>query len=155
MSTTVEGHIKPEYPPLFAPGFHDLEEGQLDELFIEPFPEQSVRKELVKNLRALLDVIKGTGIKAEVWLDGSFASEKPNPADIDMVVYFDMDEVQAIDDKHQQAIWELADNNKSKLIYKCDLYFVPNNSPEHRSYWRGWFCFTRSEVPKGIARIFI
>lgn len=155
MSTIVKGSVKPDYPPLFAPGFHDVEEGRLDELFIDPFPEKSVRKDLVENLRSLLDVIRGIGINAEVWLDGSFTTKKPNPADIDIVIYFDPNELQALDLKRQKTLEELADNNRSRMKYKCDLYFALNNRQELRSYWRGWFSFNRAEEPKGIARIFI
>ena len=155
MSTTVQGPIKPEYAPLFAPGFHDVEEGKLDELFIDPFPDPSVRKDLVENFRSLLNVIRGIGVSAEVWLDGSFATRKPDPVDIDIVIYFDPVELQALDLQHQKTLDELADNNKSRMKYKCDLYFALNNRPELRSYWRGWFSFTRTEEPKGIARIFI
>ena len=155
MSTVIQGYAKPEYPPLFPPGFHDVEDGKLDALFVEPFPDPSVRKELVENLRSFLIAIKATGIRAEVWLDGSFTTKKPDPADIDAVIFYDPTEVQGLVLQHQTTLDELADTNKSKLKYKCDVYFVPNNRLEHRSYWRGWFCFTRTEEPKGIARIFI
>lgn len=155
MSTVVQGYSKPEYPPLFAPGFHDVEDGKLDELFVEPFPEPGVRKGLVENLRSLLAAVRATGIRAEVWLDGSFTTKKPDPADVDAVIYFDPAEVQALDLEHQATLDELADTNRSKLKYRCDVYFVPNDRPEWRSYWRGWFCFTRDEEPKGIARMFV
>ncbi len=155
MNTVVQPRTKIEYPPLLAPGFHDIEEGKLEELFVDPFPNSTARRKLVEGLKALLSVIRQMSINFEVWLDGSFTTEKQDPVDIDVVVFMDPAEAGSLSPTHKSILLELSDNNKARMKYNCDLYFALTNVPERRSYWRGWFCFTRDEKPKGIARIFI
>ena len=49
----------------------------------------------------------------------------------------------------QFAIAEL-----SKIRYSIDVLLLPSNDINNRSYWRGWFGFSRNEQPKGIPRLY-
>ncbi|HMG72367.1 MAG TPA: hypothetical protein VK582_02615 [Pyrinomonadaceae bacterium] len=142
-----------EHPSLLEPGLHDVDLDTLERLFVEPFDDATRRRELLDGLRAMLSVIRRMGLRVEVWIDGSFTTQKPNPVDIDVVIYYDPIAVQALKASDQNVLSEIADTNLSKLRYKCDPYLVPNDEEQWRSYWRGWFGFSRDEEPKGIARI--
>lgn len=147
--------VKIEYPPLLAPGFHDIDESHLDELFVHPFPDSTGRRRLVEGLRTLLSVLQQVSITFEVWLDGSFTTSKPEPVDVDLVVFIDPEETEQLSATQEDILRQLSDNNDVRMKYNCDLYFSLSNDPARRSYWRGWFSFTRTEEPKGIARIFV
>jgi hypothetical protein len=147
-----------EYPPLLPAGFQDLKIEDLENRFVEPFANPQPRKQLIENLKLLLDSeLKPFGIKFEVWLDGSFTTKKPNPNDIDIVFFVDEQDVMTLPRNRQVDLTNLFlhDKGRIKITYKCDIYVVAIPNPTNRSYWRGWFGFNRNEEPKGIARIFI
>lgn len=144
-----------EHPSLLEPGLHDVDDDALESMFVRPFDDPSRRRELLDGLRAMLLDIRRMGLRVEVWIDGSFTTQKPNPVDIDVVIYYDPIAVQALEASAQNALFEIADTNLSKLRYKCDPYFAPNDAQQLRSYWKRWFGFSRNEEPKGIARIFL
>ena len=72
-----------EYEPLFPPGFHNITIDQLEKIFSIPFENSKVRKNYVVRLEYFLNKLEAIGISFEVWIDGSFATKKVNPADID------------------------------------------------------------------------
>lgn len=150
-----ETGMKAEHPPLFAPGFHDINEADIPRFFVEPFNEKDRREKLAAGLAQLLEKLKELALKFEVWLDGSFATEKPEPEDIDVAVFFDINAVNALDDDGKRALEVLSIQVDTKVRYNCHIYFIPNHDPNIRSYWRGWFGFARGEVPKGIPRMFV
>lgn len=143
-----------EYPAMFPAGFHDLEPGELDELFVFPFEQTGRRKYLVERLRAFLDLLTQFDLDWEVWLDGSFCTKKIEPDDIDVALFFQADQLNEMDPHHQNVLLRLVQNREEvRLRYSCDAYFLNGEDVEIRSYWRGWFGFSREEIPKGIPRL--
>jgi hypothetical protein len=75
---------------LLPPGDYELtlEELQHSSLVQGPFSaeEQAWRFQLVSNLSIIVDQLQAAGIR-EIYVDGSFATDKPLPGDID--VYFE------------------------------------------------------------------
>lgn len=147
--------MKEEYLPLLTPGFHNVDEGEIDKLFVDIFPDSHTRRNISIGLRAVLSILRGTSINYEVWIDGSFTTQKPDPADVNMSIWFDPATIQTLTPKHKTALNELTDTNQTKLRYMCDTYLLPNDDEALRSYWRGWFGFSRKEEPKGVARLLI
>ena len=86
----------------------------------------------------------------EVWLDGSFCTEKVNPNDIDLVVFADPTELNGLDPATQSHLSGLLDRANARRQFGCDVLFAQSNDMNMRSYWRGWYGFDRSEQPKGI-----
>ncbi|GFD78135.1 hypothetical protein KUL118_09970 [Tenacibaculum sp. KUL118] len=148
-------NYKMEYEPLFQAGFKDIQETELRKVFVEPFDESERREYLVTRFEALLDRFKETGISSEVWVDGSFSTKKPEPGDIDMIFFVDGQEANNLPEEKKRILEELNDRNTSSIRYNCDVFIVPNHDLNMRSYWRGWFGFSRNEKPKGIIRISI
>lgn len=144
-----------EYPSLLEAGLHNVDDDALERLFVTPFDDPSRRRELLGGLRAMLAIIVRMDLRVEVWIDGSFTTQKPNPVDIDVVIYYDPIAVEALGASDQNALSEIAETNLSKLRYKCDPYFAANDQQERRDYWKGWFGSSRNEEPKGIARLFL
>jgi hypothetical protein len=144
----------PEYSPLLSPGFVDVPLDDLEKVFAAGFPDPSVRLDLIKSLRNFISILKGLGVTGTLWLDGSFATEKPHPGDVDCLLLSPNDVLQRLHPSDLDILTQMVHNKKdTKLRHRCDFYFCDPDDPNWRSYWRGWFGFDRNEVAKGIARL--
>ena len=93
-------------------------------------------------------------IKFELWLDGSFTTNKPNPEDIDVVLFAEKEDVDELHFIFQEMLLDIVTHRQStKDNYGCDVYFSLKNDNEAREFWRNWFGFDRHGAPKGIAKI--
>lgn len=145
-----------EFDPIFEAGFHDITMDQIEEIFVENFDNSDNRKYLMSRLKVLLNIISEINIKFEIWIDGSFATKKQNPNDIDIAIICDPIMLNSLPEDKKIVLLNLFNNRtNTKLRYSCDIYFFPQNDIKQRSYWRGWFGFSRDEKPKGIPRLFL
>jgi|ERR1019366_3823373 hypothetical protein len=144
-----------EFEPLLAPGIHDFTKDTLEHHFVSPFSFQERRKQLIERFGFLIEKVEELGISFEIWINGSFVTNKEEPNDIDIAFFFDPLKANALSDDKKILFREVSNNTLSKYRYNCDVYFIPNNLPTDRSYWRGWFGYTRSEKVKGFARIIV
>ena len=87
--------------PLFQAGFKDIGIDELEDVFVSPFENSERRAYLLERFMALIDKFKETGISSEVWIDGSFATKKPEPGDIDMIFFVDGNEANRLDAEKQ------------------------------------------------------
>jgi hypothetical protein len=146
----------PDYPPLLPAGFQDVALSDFDRIFVEPFSDQSVRRDLVSRFRQFITLLQNIGISGTAWIDGSFVTQKPSPGDIDLVLLVEQTVLGNLAPKHLNEFNSLINNKReTRLRFMCDLYFCDPASQDWRSYWRGWFGFARSEEVKGIARLSI
>lgn len=144
-----------EFEPLLAAGIHDLTKDDLPNHFVTPFINQEKRLKLIERFSYLIEKVEEIGISFEVWIDGSFVTNKEEPNDIDIAFFYDPNAANLLPADKKIIFQEVANNSISKYRYNCDVYFLPNDSIDLRSYWRGWFGFTRTEKAKGFARIII
>ncbi|WP_431026512.1 DUF6932 family protein [Klebsiella pneumoniae] len=96
----------------------------------------------------------------EVWLDGSFTTQKPEPDDVDILVVIDFLALNNLPDVLKPTVSTLLNRDYVKLNFNIDVLLLAENHPdldydERRSYWRGWFGFDRKENPKGLARVML
>lgn len=84
---------KREYNPLLENGFKEIALWQIDSIFLEPFGENEHRKQLINRLNAYLSEFSYLGLNAELWIDGSFSTVKPEPENIDVLFLLDVNEV--------------------------------------------------------------
>jgi len=144
-----------EYQPLHNAGFLDITDAELNRIFLEPFVDKTRREYLLNRFSALTDKFKETGLSAEVWIDGSFSTFKQDPGDIDVIFFVDENQLNILSADKQRIIIELNNRTHSNIRYNCDVFIVPNQNFNLRSYWRGWFGFSRNEEPKGIIRLYV
>jgi hypothetical protein len=147
----------PDYPSLFPLGFHPLQMDQIDQICVTNFPLSTSRKPIMDGLRVFVQRLLGVGIRGDLWLDGSFFTEKIDPKDVDVVLRIDAVIYNTGSIEIRAAIdWVIA-NQKSTL--KCDSYALfeyPADHPLHDegkwwySYWHAKWGFSREEDPKGI-----
>lgn len=145
--------MKMEYEPIYPPGFHDITLDKLEEIFVDPFQNNDRRTYLLKRFRAYLEKFSELELKVEIWVDGSFSTLKPEPGDMDILIIFDANDVNNLPIEKRPILEELFDRNLCKIRYSIDVLLCLSNDADRRSYWRGWFGFSRDEKPKGIPRV--
>jgi hypothetical protein len=137
-----------EYPALLEPGIHIFTIDEFAKRFVEPFPDSVTRKRLLLNFLELLQLLKSSGLKADVWVGGSFLTEKLNPADLDFVVLYSSEGSQfTIEQKG--VVDFLLNTEQIRLNYSCDVRILFSTKNESM-YWRGVFGFDRQNKPKGF-----
>lgn len=141
------------HKPILQPGLHDITEQDLENHFLSAFSTSNTRAKLIKGFKQYLAALKSIGVKFEIWIDGSFATEKENPNDIDLVVFGSHAEIDRLPDVLKKQLGALIDRVNIKHATGCDVLFAVAEDQDRRSYWRGWYGFDRDENPKGIARI--
>jgi hypothetical protein len=141
------------YKPLLVPGIHDIDEKDLGNHFLSSFAGSRTRAQLIEGFHRYLGALRQFGVKFEIWIDGSFTTDKPDPSDVDLVVFCSATDLNALPDQQQQALARLFDRKAIKLQLGCDVLFCVAEDPDMRSYWRGWYGYDREENPKGIARL--
>ena len=96
----------------------------------------------------------------ELWVDGSFLTEKINPGDVDVVLRIQSSVYDDGTSEQRMMVDWIRGNLKEYNL--CDSYVFhefPKDDPDYslgkrdRDYWSKWFGHSRSQVPKGIAVI--
>lgn len=146
---------KKEYGPLFEKGFQEIGLWQLDVLFLEPFKGQEQRKYLIDRFVAFIHEFQFLGLEAEIWIDGSFTTHKPEPQDIDVLFLLNANDVNALNEKKASVFEELfVKREHIKARYSLDVYFIDINDEEEKNKWILTYGFDSSNLnSKGIYKI--
>ena len=86
--------MKFDHQPLLGPGKHYMSLNHLERL-TTTFGDVSHRENLFAHLNELHSEIVSLGIRVDLWVDGSFVTEKAQPSDIDGVIAIHADEFDA------------------------------------------------------------
>lgn len=148
---------KQEWPPLLPWGLHPMTLADVRNLCVVRFPDSITRSGIMDGLEAVVTEVNKSGLPLEIWVNGSFLTEKLNPEDSDIVAKFDGVAFDAAQPEQQARIAWL--NSNLKNHFKCDSYVFPDypkGHPAHDSdmgdvYWRAKFGFSRGENAKGLA----
>lgn len=150
--------IKPEFPPLLKPGFHPYGLADLRALCVDGIKSSITRKGIMDRLDEIAGAIQAAGISCELWIDGSFVTEKIDPEDVDMLVCVQSDLYD--NDPAVKATIDWASDPDRWNTHACDSYKWVEYSSGHplfadsevtRLYWADWFGVSRRGVHKGIA----
>lgn len=146
---------KKEYQPLFEKGFQEIGLWQLDKIFLEPFNNKEQRKHLIDRFKAYINDFQFLGLDAEIWIDGSFTTLKPEPQDLDVVFLLNKNDVNALDEKKASVFEELfVKREHIKARYSLDVYFIDINDKEEKNKWILTYGYDSSNLnTKGIYKI--
>lgn len=157
---------KPELPPLLSPGLHRMTMDELWRLCVGRFPNSSTRERLFEGFCNLKSVLVRAAISAEIWIDGSFLTEKIDADDVDFVMKLDGDIFCSWSSAQQELIFQItAKQNRDwiKQQFCCHCFAFAVFPPGHPDFyagqywdaqWRKDFGYAlRSRQPKGIAVI--
>lgn len=149
--------VKLCFPPLLSPGFHDFDDAQVKSLCVDAFPKSVRRSMLYCNYIQLMSDVRNINKQfncfIEVWVDGSFTTEKPEPDDIDILLVIDSNKLNLVPVMFQPQIEKFLNRQYIKHNYKIDLLLLEHGKDEDRMHWRGVFGYDREDTPKGIVRI--
>jgi hypothetical protein len=141
--------------PLLEAGLHDFKISEIGNHFLKSFPSSTTRRPLIDGLSNYVNALTKVGIPVEIWIDGSFTTNKTDPNDIDLVIFASATLINNLPEDKQKLLGVLIDRNSMKQNFGCDVLFSPSENNDMRSYWRGWYGFDRNENPKGIARVMV
>jgi hypothetical protein len=108
----------------------------------------------MSNLETKIDEINRQGIPGQIWIDGSFLTEKLNPDDADIALFVSNSNFHALSPSQRRFF----DDFRGASLYdqfKIDNYGIildpsaPNSHWWH-AYWLRQFGFSRSDELKGI-----
>jgi hypothetical protein len=147
----------PDLPSMFPLGFHHLTMANVEQVCVDLFPLSTSRGTIFGGLVTFVKTLETADVSGELWLDGSFLTEKINPKDVDVIPKVDSVVYNAGTREQRDVIdWVIA-NQKPTL--KCDSYALmqyPTGDAlydEGRwwySYWHTKWGFSREDDPKGI-----
>ena len=124
---------------------------QIQSTLVDSFPNSTAR---TRNFQALSTFLKNldSNIITRIWLDGSFCTQKENPKDIDVLLFF----------KHSPDIETYLKDIKEKVSTCLDIYQIGDKNhiektrpiyahmAHKETYWMGQFGFERNRHHKGI-----
>ncbi|MBW3543480.1 MAG: hypothetical protein KY476_24780 [Planctomycetes bacterium] len=149
-----------EFPALLPIGRHELDLAQLHTLCVDGFPESTTRAELMHSLEDIATRLRSSGVRGELWIGGSFVTEKLDPDDVDVVL---RRQASSCDDwtlEERAAVDWLASGLAES--HRCDTYLLLEWPESHPDYWFGEYMyaywlrqwgFGRDNSLKGIAVI--
>jgi hypothetical protein len=109
-------------------------------------------------LEAVVDRVSNAGIRADIWVNGSFLTLKEDPSDSDIVIEVDAELIDSGTDEQKVILTWVASNLKKDHL--CDSYLLPilpEGDPQQvlneyqHAYWLRQFGFSRGNHYKGIA----
>jgi Zn-dependent peptidase ImmA (M78 family) len=136
-------------PPLFGTGEHLIDEDRLEAIFVVPFKHSSSRAHLTASLRALIGFVRQIGITCDVWIDGSYATRKREPSDIDVTIFINPGQIERLSDERYAELQLLLDRGLMLERYACDVFVERANDEKRKRYFRELFG-QHGRVAKGI-----
>ncbi|MCP9755826.1 hypothetical protein EGI26_11730 [Lacihabitans sp. CCS-44] len=146
---------KKEYPPLIKKGFVEIGLWQFDALFLQPFKFNDHRKKLIDSFIVFLEEFKKLGLRAEIWIDGSFTTEKEEPDDIDLLFLLDINEVDNLTGNKAKLFKDLLiSREKVKVRFGLDVYFINMYDSKEKAKWIETYGFDSGKLnEKGIFKL--
>jgi hypothetical protein len=148
---------KIEFAPLFPPGFRRMTIGEVRSCCVDGFPGSRSRPIIMGFLEQVISRITAEKIESDIWLDGSFVTEKLDPCDSDILVVVKSEFVENTTPSQKNVLNWLRGNLKT--AYLCDSYILalfPEGHINHgqsqwlHAYWLKQFGFSRGDELKGI-----
>lgn len=147
-----------------TPGIHTYKIDEFERQFVNDFSTSTRRLEIYNNFKKWMDQLIKVLPPRYVWLDGSYLTQKIDPNDIDLVLFYYPEDIQ---DQQQATVVKDLISNISRN-YDCDAYlcfsfehwnqqqlqaFPQQNHKIMQTYWMGQFGFDRAREPKGMVQI--
>ncbi|WP_050587392.1 hypothetical protein [Mesorhizobium sp. LSJC269B00] len=150
---------KDEFPPLLPAGLHRMTEDELKVLVVDAFPLSTKRPLLWQRFLNLMDEARQLKLEFEVWIDGSFLTQKIEPSDVDFVLDFDVDAINNPAPSQVPFLRELANQAfKPQKLHSFIMFHAPTAHGQHaegerlHDQWVKDFGFSYvAREPKGIA----
>ena len=85
-------------------GLHIMEQSAMETAFVTAFPHSSTRRTIMDGYNKHFSEVQSVIATFQQFIDGSFVSNKNDPADIDLVCFIDADTVNNLPQADQQKL---------------------------------------------------
>jgi hypothetical protein len=162
----------PDFRPLLPPGLHAMTLEEVYQLTVAHprFGLSRSRAILMRGLWILVGCLSSVGIRGKLWVDGSFVTEKIDPADIDIVVCIEAGFLDTASEGQLGVLDWLGDPPRRgkpappEATFGCHTFVVFETNPDHPNHeelsqemsgWQKFFGHDRQNQPKGMIEIAI
>lgn len=76
---------------VIEPGIHEIDIHEFYNLFVQSFTTSERRKDIFDSLIDFLKILLNKYDVQEVWIDGSYVTDKVNPNDVDIIVFLEIE----------------------------------------------------------------
>lgn len=142
------------YPALYPKGLVEIAADDLEKVFMEAAIRTPLRERLTGQLRLFIHYLERLGVQGDIWIDGSYATKKPDPQDIDVALVISRPTLVAMPEDDLKRFAELTDpDNRARVRqrWQVDLFVVDGANQERWDYF--FDIFSRNpdaESAKGI-----
>ncbi len=151
------GANKPEFAPLLAPGRHTMTLEAIQKLCVLPFDTSPTREALMRSLEAFVSALRQHVVACEIWIDGSFLSQKVDPEDIDLALIVQGEVYDSLPGVTQAAIDAMEDGERFRPnLHVFPIVTRPMGHPNFSLIegavrdWAQWWCVARGGWLKGM-----
>ena len=150
----------PNFEPngLLPAGRYVATDVEIEADLVTAFPTSTRRAFILQRWRLLRHVLVDLLKVHEQWIDGSFAENKTDPGDIDIVTVYDGPAFDALTPEERILPESLMYGHWTGRLWKCDSFGVALYPPGHPQwgacqqmveYWHNWWGHTRPTDPRG------
>lgn len=125
------------YPALYPGGLVEVALDGLQGAFAAGVPT-ALRRHLTDQLRSFIHHLQELGVRGDVWIDGSFATQKPEPQDIDVALAIGWPALTAMTDANKQRLAYLMNEEGrayAQAKWNVDFYVFRATNFNERRYW--------------------
>lgn len=148
---------KPEFAPLLAPGRHVMTLEAIAELCVTPFETSPTRPRLMASLSGFVAVLREHLPICDLWVDGSFVSDKVDPEDIDLTLVIEGEVFDRLHPDLQAVVDSMANGETMRPhLHVFPIVTRPMGHPGRIpgeamvSNWAQWWCVARGGWLKGV-----
>lgn len=96
----------------------------VNNICVEPFTESIHRLNLFTKLSIVINMIQQLNKPFNLWIDGSFVTEKPSPSDIDVIIVIRYDDFYAAQRERPDLHYQIFENKElMRRSYNIDIKF--------------------------------
>lgn len=150
--------LKETFAPLLPPGRHRMSMSVLEHLTVKSFADQGRRSDLFEEVERLHTELAALAMTCELWIDGSFLSEKIHPGDVDICVVVDSDHLNKVAEGNSSMLHII--NGRHLFGEVLETFLVPTRPVGHPDYdsefmhyWGGMWGKGYDDSLKGYAII--
>ena len=150
---------KEDFPPLLGPGFHVKTMAELRAMCVDAFPLSITRGAIMAGFERFVAMLNAENIRGDIWVNGSFTTQKIDPEDVDVVLRVDVEfyENGTLEQKELMDRIGVEDFKSSHSCHAFIFYEFPAGDSLQgfgewmRAYWIRQFGFSRGMELKGLA----
>lgn len=146
------------------PGIVVTNATEIEEHCVLNFNGSSTRARIFDGYVNYCKELVSLNICSKQWLNGSYTTNKNDPADIDIINHLDANKLDELDEAGQDTYWRVTDKTRIKSEFMCHILATivvyTSESPEDYvasvreiEFWKKYLGHDRNNNPKGILEI--